>query len=68
MSKIYILFLISLLFVSVENSGKKSEKDVGVFTRLPDNKMPKEFQDYMLWVQKMNHKFNLNNKNNKKNN
>ena len=21
--------------------------------------MPKEFQDYMLWVQKMNHKFNL---------
>ena len=60
MSKILnILFLITLLFVSIENSGKKSEKDVGVFTRLPDNKMPKEFQDYMLWVQKMNHKFNL---------
>ena len=41
MSKIYILFLISLLFVSIENSGKKSEKDVGVFTRLPDNKNSK---------------------------
>ena len=32
---------------------------MGISTRLPDNKMPKEFQEYMVWVQKMNHKFNL---------
>ena len=59
MSKIYYIFLVSLLFISINSSGKKSEEEMGVFTRLPDNEMPQEFQDYMVWVQKMNHKFNL---------
>ena len=59
MSKIKFIFLSLLLFVSVQTSGKKSEQEIGVFTRPPDNKMPQEFQDYMVWVQKMNHKFNL---------
>ena len=59
MSEIKFIFLSLLLFVSVHSSGKKSEEEIGVFTRPPDNKMPQEFQDYMVWVQKMNHKFNL---------
>ena len=59
MSKIKFILLPLLLFVSVQTSGKKSEQEIGVFTRPPDNKMPQEFQDYMVWVQKMNHKFNL---------
>ena len=59
MSKIYYTLLVSLLFISINSSGKKSEEEMGVFTRLPDNEMPQEFQDYMVWVQKMNHKFNL---------
>ena len=59
MSTQHILILITLFFVSIHCSGKKSEKERGVFTRLPDNEMPKEFQEYMVWVQKMNHKFNL---------
>ena len=59
MSKIYYTLLVSLLFISINSSGKKSEEEIGVFTRLPDNEMPQEFQDYMVWVQKMNHKFNL---------
>ena len=59
MSKIFNLFLISLLFALVVSDGKISEIEIGVTTRRPDTEMPKEFQDYMLWVQKMNHKFNL---------
>jgi len=59
MSKIFNLFLISLLFALVVSDGKISEIEIGVTTRRPDAEMPKEFQDYMLWVQKMNHKFNL---------
>ena len=59
MSKIYYTLLVSLLFISINSSGKKSEEETGIFTRLPDNEMPQEFQDYMIWVQKMNHKFNL---------
>ena len=59
MPKIYYTLLVSLLFISINSSGKKSEEEIGVFTRLPDNEMPQEFQDYMVWVQKMNHKFNL---------
>ena len=59
MSKIYYTLLVSLLFISINSSGKKSEEETGIFTRLPDNEMPQEFQDYMVWVQKMNHKFNL---------
>ena len=43
MSKIKFIFLSLLLFVSVQTSGKKSEQEFGVFTRPPDNKMPKEF-------------------------
>ena len=59
MSKIFNLFLISLLFALVVSDGKILEIEIGVTTRRPDTEMPKEFQDYMLWVQKMNHKFNL---------
>ena len=59
MSPQLILFIISLLFIKIEAKGKKLEEEIGIFTRLPDNKMPKEFQEYMVWVQKMNHKFNL---------
>ena len=59
MPKIYYTLLVSLLFISINSSGKKSEEETGIFTRLPDNEMPQEFQDYMVWVQKMNHKFNL---------
>ena len=59
MSNQLILLLISLLFVKINTSGKKLEEELGISTRLPDNKMPKEFQEYMVWVQKMNHKFNL---------
>ena len=61
MSKIEFiyLYLCLFIFISSKNSGKKLQDELGISTRLPDNKMPQEFQDYMLWVQKMNHKFNL---------
>ena len=59
MAKVFTLFLTSLLFVLIKTSGKKLIDELGISTRLPDNKMPKEFQEYMVWVQKMNHKFNL---------
>ena len=59
MPKIIFIYLSLLIFISSKNSGKKLEEELGVATRLPDNKMPKEFQEYMVWVQKMNHKFNL---------
>ena len=59
MSPKFILLIISLLFIKINTKGKKLEEEIGIFTRLPDNKMPKEFQEYMVWVQKMNHKFNL---------
>ena len=59
MSKIIFIYLSLLIFISSKSSGKKLEEELGVATRLPDNKMPKEFQEYMVWVQKMNHKFNL---------
>ena len=59
MSKIIFIFLSLLIFISSKSSGKKLEEELGVSTRLPDNKMHKEFQEYMVWVQKMNHKFNL---------
>ena len=61
MSKITFiyLYLFLFIFISSKNSGKKLQDELGISTRLPDNKMPQEFQDYMLWVQKMNHKFNL---------
>ena len=61
MSKIEFiyLYLCLFIFISSKNSGKKLQDELGISTRLPDTKMPQEFQDYMLWVQKMNHKFNL---------
>ena len=61
MSKIEFiyLYLCLFIFISSKNSGKKLQDELGISTRLPDNKMPQEFQDYMLWVRKMNHKFNL---------
>ena len=61
MSKITFiyLYLFLFIFISSKNSGKKLQDELGISTRLPDTKMPQEFQDYMLWVQKMNHKFNL---------
>ena len=59
MSKIIFIYLSLLIFISSKSSGKKLEEELGVSTRLPDTKMPKEFQEYMVWVQKMNHKFNL---------
>ena len=59
MSKTIFIYLSLLIFISSKSSGKKLEEELGVATRLPDNKMPKEFQEYMVWVQKMNHKFNL---------
>ena len=43
MAKLFILFLTSLLFVLIKTSGKKSIDELGISTRLPDNKMPKEF-------------------------
>ena len=58
MSKIIFIYLSLLIFISSKSSGKKLEEELGVSTRLPDNKMPQEFQEYMVWVQKMNHKFN----------
>ena len=59
MSKTIFIYLSLLIFISSKSSGKKLEEELGVATRLPDTKMPKEFQEYMVWVQKMNHKFNL---------
>ena len=59
MSKTIFIYLSLLIFISSKSSGKKLEEELGVSTRLPDTKMPKEFQEYMVWVQKMNHKFNL---------
>ena len=59
MSKFINILLISLFFSFINSAGKLSEIEVGLSTRPPDNEMPKEFQDYMVWVQKMNHKFNL---------
>ena len=60
MAILFYLLLTYHLFALIEtSSGKKLIDELGISTRLPDNKMPKEFQDYMVWVQKMNHKFNL---------
>ena len=59
MSKTNLLLLTIFLFAFIKSSSKKLEDEIGVFTRLPDTEMPKEFQEYMVWVQKINHKFNL---------
>ena len=45
MSKIIFIYLSVLIFISSKSSGKKLEEELGVSTRLPDTKMPKEFQE-----------------------